>query len=199
MKEGLSLPRAAFEFARWTVFFQLRNVTANRAPAFDLALVVNGTTAHVITAVPLKPAAWILVIDPTLLAPHRERHRSVHRKIVELRIVTVRRELRLPKPRRRKLVAAVSHVLAAKHAQLEHLLRGQLRLEIRSEVLAGRFRAEVHVPGLHSIVNFNATLLHCFCLRVAGQLTTTTIGAGLFASAGVSIKKRDPSAVTANE
>ena len=135
-------------------------MAADRAPAFDLPFVVETTPAHVITAVPLKPATRIFVIDPAILPPHREWYRRVYAKIIELRIVPVWTELRAPKPRRRKLVNTVSHVLPTEDAQLEHLFRRELGLKLRIKVPAGGFSAEIDIVRLHQIIDFHAPLLH---------------------------------------
>jgi hypothetical protein len=36
-------------------------------------------------------------------------------------------------PTRRELIAAIGHVLAAKHAEAKHIGRGQIRFELRME------------------------------------------------------------------
>ena len=74
--------------------------------------------------------------------------------------MTLRTELRAPKPRRRKLINTISHILPTKHAQLEHLFWSKLRLELWIEVFADWFSTEVDVVRLHQIVNFDASLFH---------------------------------------
>ena len=97
-------------------------MTTHSAVAFDLPVIINASSTHVVTAVPLKPTARILVIDPTLASPFRKRPRRIHAKIVQLCIVTFGAKFRIRKPVFWKLLAAVSHVLSPKHTELEHLL-----------------------------------------------------------------------------
>src|SRR5215470_8184361 len=133
-------------------------MTTDRAPAFDLSFVVGTTAAEVIAAIPLKPATRIFVVDPAFLPPHRKRYRRVYTKIVELRIATLRTKLRTTKPRRRKFINAVSHVLPTEDAHLEHLFRRELGLKLGIEVPAHRFGAVVNIARLHHIINFHAPL-----------------------------------------
>ena len=52
-----------------------------------------------------------------------------------------------------KLVAPVRHVLAAKHAEGKHLLRRQLRFELRIEVVAHPRRKFVAISGPHPVIH----------------------------------------------
>lgn len=70
MQQSLPLPSAAEQVAGLAMFLQLPDVTADRFPALDLAPVFPGyPPAHVITAVPLKPPARIVGMDPSFALP----------------------------------------------------------------------------------------------------------------------------------
>ncbi len=64
------------------------------------------------------------------------------------------------KPVRRKFCRAVRHILAAKHSEREHFLRGKLRFEIGCKVFAGRLGAPVYVSVLHEIAYDDAFRFH---------------------------------------
>src|SRR5581483_9476876 len=130
VQQGLSLFRPAIKRTRRTIFPDLREVTTHRAPAFDLALVVNTSAPHVVAAVPLKPTARIFVIDPTFFLPNCYRLRRLYFEEVELGIVTIGIELCVLEPRCRKLLSSISHVLATENAECQHFLRSQFRFEI---------------------------------------------------------------------
>src|SRR5687768_15013268 len=111
-------------------------MTANGAPASDLARIVFAAPAHVVTAVPLEPAARIIGMHPSFAAPLCQRLRGVHTEIVELRIALAWAELRAFEPVRRKLTSAVGQVLAAENAQSKHLFGRQFRIELWVKVLS---------------------------------------------------------------
>src|SRR5262245_14327037 len=120
MQQCLSLPATAIERAARAIPPDLRNMTAYRAPSFDLPFIVRTAATHEVAAIPLKPAAWILVINPAVLFPHRQRLRRIHFEEVEVRVVPFMRELCLAKPRGRELFATVGQIFSAEHAEFEH-------------------------------------------------------------------------------
>ena len=72
VQQRLALPRAAGQVARFAVALDLPDVPADRLPALDLPLVfLRHAAAHVVTAIPLEPAARVIRVDPSLLPPHR--------------------------------------------------------------------------------------------------------------------------------
>ena len=75
LQEGLSLARSAIEIHRPAVGTDLTSVTREGAPTLDLKI-VDGVdpAAHVVSAVPLEPTAWIGFNDPPLFLPVRKRH-----------------------------------------------------------------------------------------------------------------------------
>ena len=162
MKQRLSLTGSALGFAARAVLSDLGNVPAHGAPTFDLALVIGTPPPHEVAAIPLKPAAWIFVIEPAVFSPLRQWLRRVNAKAVELCIMTVRGQPRILKPGGGKFRPAVSHVLAAEYTQLEHFPRGQFRMKISMKVLPYRFRAEVDITSLHKIVDRYATFSHLY-------------------------------------
>lgn len=170
MKQRLSLTGPALGFATRTVLSNLGNVPAHGAPTFDLALVIGTPPPHEVAAIPLKPAAGIFVIDPAVFSPLRQWLRPVNAKAVELCIMTVRGQPRILKPGGRKFRPAVSHVLAAEHAQLEHFLRSQFGMKIGMKVLPYRFRAEVDITSLHKVIDCYLPFSHLFLLTTVAAL-----------------------------
>src|SRR5688500_16910640 len=126
---------------------------AHCTPAPNLSLVILASPAHVITAVPLEPAPRIVRVNPSILPPHRKRLRRVHTEKVELRVVELMTQFRAGEPARRKLIATVGHVLAAEHAEAEHLLRSEVRREVRVESPPRWLRELVRVAALHQVVH----------------------------------------------
>ena len=69
VQQRLALAAAAEQVARLAVLLHLADVAADRLPALDLAAVLRRhAAAHVIAAVPLEPAARVVLVDPALLA-----------------------------------------------------------------------------------------------------------------------------------
>ena len=153
VQNRLSLLSAALDVARLAMFADGRDVPRDPLPPADLPAVVARAPAHVVPAVPLKPATRILRMNPAVAAPLGERLRRVHAEAVEARVVTVGTQLRASEPARRKFVTTISHVFTPEDAEREHLLRRELRVEAGLEVASGRLRPPVHVALLHPIVD----------------------------------------------
>jgi hypothetical protein len=100
----------------------------------------------------LEPAAWILVIDPALLAPDRERLGGVGSEEVEFRVMAVGTEFGVSKPVVRELRSAVSHISAAEDAEPKQLLWRQIWPEARCKILSDGFGQEILITALHQIV-----------------------------------------------
>src|SRR4029450_7009197 len=77
VQQGLALFPPALQVAAGAVVAHGRGVARGRAPAADLAPVVRRAAPHVVTAIPLEPAARILWMDPSLAPPRGERLRRV--------------------------------------------------------------------------------------------------------------------------
>ena len=72
VQQGLPLTRSAKGITWLAVLFDLRDVSSKRFPSFDLALVLlRHPSAHEVSAIPLKPAAGIIGVKPTVSTPHR--------------------------------------------------------------------------------------------------------------------------------
>ena len=69
VQKSLALARAAQKISLQTVLLKLGDVPAHILPALDLALIVFATAAQVVTAVPLEPAAGIVMVNPAFLLP----------------------------------------------------------------------------------------------------------------------------------
>ena len=171
MQDRLPLPPPTVVVALAAVLLHLRDVPADRSPAADLPLVVWSTPPHVVAAIPLKPAARVIGVNPALLAPNRERLRRVHAEEIQVRIVPLVAQLGSSEPLGRKLIGAIRHVLPAEHAEFEQLFRGQLGSKIIREILAGRFREKVDVAALHQVFDDNFFLHHTGCLSIQAVLT----------------------------
>src|SRR5262249_4488293 len=98
MQQRLALDRPAMQVARLAMLLELRDVAHHLPPARDLAMVVRMAAAHVVAAVPLEPAARIVFVDPTLLAPIGQRLRGVDAEVVERLILALGRELGAGEP-----------------------------------------------------------------------------------------------------
>src|SRR6185437_4067701 len=116
MQQSLALPRPAKNIAALAVTLDLPQVPAHRLPPLDLAQVlVLHAAAHIIAAIPLEPAARVVGVNPTLLAPNGQRLARVDAEEVERSIAAVRRKLSAGEPAFGKLVSRVGQVLAPKH------------------------------------------------------------------------------------
>jgi len=164
MQQGLTLARPAFDIARPAVFLYLRRMAGDRAPSFDLPLVLAafaigrgaGTKAapHVITAVPLEPSARVVrLVDPSFCAPYAERLACVLPEIIELVVMAGGGELCVREPALWEFAAAVRHVFTAKHAEREHCFGRELGFEIGREVAARGLGERVAVAALHRVVH----------------------------------------------
>lgn len=63
-------------------------MSLHRALAADLSIVIWASAAHVIAAVPLKPSAGILVVDPSLFALFCQWLRSIDSEKVQAGLVS---------------------------------------------------------------------------------------------------------------
>src|SRR5262245_31890694 len=114
MQQGLALALAAEDISLLAIGLQLPDVPFDIAPAPDLPRVLVGQpAAAIVAAVPLKPAARIVRMEPALPAPFRQWLAGADAEEVQLRIGAFRRQLRLRKPACRKFLRAVGHVFAA--------------------------------------------------------------------------------------
>src|SRR5262245_40066672 len=74
VQQGLALAAPAQQIARLAFLFPLPDLPPDRLPALDLPLVLRRHAAtHVVAAVPLEPAARVVVVEPAFLAPDRKR------------------------------------------------------------------------------------------------------------------------------
>jgi len=153
VQQGLPLYRPAGKIAWAAVSLELGLVTAHSFPALYLSFVVRAAPSHKIAAVPLKPTAWILFVDPALGAPDGQRLGRVNLEKIQLRIVALVTEFGVLKPICRELSLAVGHVLTAKDAQAQHLLWRQVRMKLRMEPASHRRAQGIDVSLLHQIVN----------------------------------------------
>src|SRR4030095_4733525 len=128
---------------------------ANGTPALNLALVIRTTPPEIVTAIPLKPAARVLRVNPPFRPPDRKWLRGIDAEKIELRSVTLGTEPGVGKPVVREFCLTVCHVFAAKNSESKHLFRTQLRLETRGKILSSGFRQEILITALHPVVDFD--------------------------------------------
>src|SRR5262245_10270026 len=130
MQQRLPLALAAQEIARLAMALNLPDVPAHRLPAPDLPPVfLPHPTAHVVAAVPLKPAARIVRMDPSLPEPLRQGLAGIDAEIVQRAIAPSLGELGGGEPARGKFPSRVRHVFSAEDAEAKHFFRRQLRPE----------------------------------------------------------------------
>jgi hypothetical protein len=154
VQQSLALTRAAHWIAWLAMPSNLRDVSSDRRPAFDLARIFGRhAAAHVVPTIPLEPAAWVVGMNPALVAPDRQGLASIDAKIVKRWVGTGCREPRAHKPARGKFVAAISHVLSAEDAEGKHLFRRQLGAKFRVEIAPRRRGEAVSVAALHLVVD----------------------------------------------
>src|SRR4051812_7788548 len=159
MQERLPLPRAAGQVSRLAVPLDLPDMPADGFPSLDLPPVFGRhAAAHIVAAIPLEPAARIIGVKPSLATPDRERLAGVDAEEIERAVAPARREPGAREPALGKLLPGIRHVLAAEHAEAEHLLRRELRLELRIEIAADRRRSHVAEPLLHLVVHNDGAL-----------------------------------------
>src|SRR5579863_1722575 len=152
VQQRLALPLAAGDVARLAMALHLADVPPDCLPAADLTRVlVRDAASQIIAAVPLKPAARIVAIEPALAAPDRQRLAGIDAEIVQRLVARFFRELGARKPARRKFLAAISHVLTAEHTEPQHLRGREIGAKFRIEVSAGGRGQFVTVAALHLV------------------------------------------------
>ena len=87
VEHGLPLFSPALEVAPFAVVPNGGHVPRDRAPASNLTGVVGASPADVVAAIPLKPPARILPVNPAVATPDGERLRRIYAKTVQARIV----------------------------------------------------------------------------------------------------------------
>jgi len=137
MQYCLTLFRSTRHITRPTVLLYLGNVPCYGFPSSNLPFIVRTTSAHVITAIPLKPTAWVFFINPSFLLPYRKWLACIFTEQVKLRVMHIcpfLLELCFDKPVLRELFRAVTHVYPSEHTEREHLLRRKVGTEIRCKI-----------------------------------------------------------------
>jgi hypothetical protein len=152
------------------VGFYLADVAADGAPAFYLAVVFAwDSSAHVVSAIPLEPTARVVFVYPTFASPFGQGLAGVNLEEVEHGVLFVGAQLGAREPFFGEFGLAIGHVFAAEDAEAEHLLWGELGLEVGVEVFAGGFGALVGVVFLHLVVDDYLLRAHGWNLPLAGR------------------------------
>ena len=155
LKECLSLTRATCEIARSAMPHHLCNMSPHRSPPSNLSRIILVPTTTIVSAIPLKPPARIIRVNPSFLSPHRERLTRINPKVIQLWIAFAGCEFRMRKPTLRKFLRTVSHIHPAKHTERKHIFRRKIGCKRRIKMLPLRFGEFVSIVALHSIVNRN--------------------------------------------
>lgn len=146
VEQGLSLTRPTPSVARLAMAAELGDVPPHRLPAANLPFVFIGHTATlVVTAVPLKPAARVVTMDPSLRAPGTERLACVDAKPIQGMVAAAWRKSGLYEPACRKLGTAIGHVFATEHAEREHFGWREVRAKLRTEGAAFRHAQQIAI------------------------------------------------------
>jgi len=153
VQERLPLPRTAQQIATHTVSLELTNVATHVQPAANLPVIIRMTTPHVVAAIPLKPTARIVAMDPTLVTPIGQRLGGRYPEEVEAGIARFRTKLGSLEPVGRKLIATVSHVLSAEDTHCQHLAGRQLWNKSSIETRAHPFSQLIDIVPLHAIMD----------------------------------------------
>ena len=92
LKKCLPLAWSAPPIARLAMMTDLCNVAAHSFPPPDLAnILFRQSAAEIISAIPLKPPARIVRVNPALLPPNGKRLTCVYAEIVERKVTAPRR------------------------------------------------------------------------------------------------------------
>jgi hypothetical protein len=175
MQKRLALAPAAHWIARLAMPSDLRHMTLHGFPALDLAGIFLGhAPTHVVPTIPLKPATRIVGMNPSLIAPGRERLTGIDAEVVKRAVAPTVGKLGAGKPAARKFAAGISHVLAAEDAKREHFLGLQLRSKLGIEISPCRFCDPVAITLLHLVVDDDSSLGH---RPVQLDASATTFGA----------------------
>jgi hypothetical protein len=109
----------------------LRDVASDRLPALDLARIFGRhAAAHVVPAIPLEPAAWIVGVNPALVPPDRQGLASIDAETIKRWVGTGRREFRARKPARgssSSTAAAMDYVQQRVGAARKRTLTGRAK------------------------------------------------------------------------
>ncbi|ASY67001.1 hypothetical protein SJ05684_b60190 (plasmid) [Sinorhizobium sojae CCBAU 05684] len=160
MQQRLTLPRAAVPVARLAMAAKLGQVAPHGFPSSDLSFVFAGQPpAQEVAAVPLKPAARIVGMEPALGTPQAEPLAGFDSEEIEPSVPSWRQP-RGREPLLRELVLAIRHVLTAENAERQHFCGCEVRREVRVKVLPYRRSQRVSVALLHAVVHFHPCARH---------------------------------------
>ena len=107
----------------------------------------------IISAIPLKPPAGIIAMNPSIFLPYGKRLGCVDAEIVERGIWFSVSKFCVGKPVFRKLVGAVVEVEAIEDTEFEHFFRSKLWLEAGIKMLSHRLRKLVLISLLDAVAD----------------------------------------------
>jgi hypothetical protein len=154
------LPLTAHRIAWFAVTLNLPDV---RRIAFQ-RLICRRAATHIVAAVPLKPTAWIVRVNPSVLAPGGQGLARMDAKVIERTVAAGVSELRPREPTIGELAPNISHVLAVEHTELQHLFGRQPWMELRIKVSASSLNKLIAIPAC--ILSFTVTV-RFFISRIA--------------------------------
>lgn len=161
MEQGLTLAGSTGPVPGMAILFHLSDVPLDGFPSLDLSTVFLGkAAAHVVSAVPLEPAARVFPIDPAFLHPIREGFAGIHAKKVERGIVAFVAEFCLFEPFFWKFVLAIGEVLSSKDTEFKHCLWSEFRFEFGVEMFRHGFGQRVLVLSLHGVADADDCWAH---------------------------------------
>ena len=126
MQERLALARTTRSVAWTAMRGNLPEVPTNSVPAFDLSRIfLRNPATHVVSAIPLEPAARVFLVNPAFAPPLCERLARIHCEEIYVCVALPLAgqtfgKLRLRKPRLWKFFRTVAHIHAAEDADGEH-------------------------------------------------------------------------------
>ena len=83
MQQSLPLAWTAKRIARLTILAQLDDMPFERLPALDLPdVLLRHSAAHVVAAVPLKPATRVVRVEPAVVLPYGKGLAGIDAKVV---------------------------------------------------------------------------------------------------------------------
>lgn len=171
MQQSLALARTAPPVTGLAGAAKLSNMPTNCNPSTNLSLVfVWHAPTSIVAAVPLEPSTRVVGMYPALRTPNAQWLTGINAKPIECRVFVLRRQLRLRKPAFRKLVGAISKILAPKYANAEHFCRRQVRLEIRMKVTSSGSNDGIAITPLHAIVDLNPPRFHALSAPLLTRL-----------------------------
>lgn len=157
MQNRLALFWPACFVAFSAMFFDLRNMSTDRAPPFDLpGILFRNASTEVIATIPLEPAMRIVLVNPAFLFPNRKRLTGAKTIIIQLAmLVLITRAFDPREPRLWQIAWNKSFdsdkIRPAKNPEPKHLFWRKVRFERGIKISSDRLGKRIVVFFLKSI------------------------------------------------